>query len=334
MPTFDKVDLEKMNYGVILNDINTTEKFPIDLGEWEFMKPTSQEIHEFRMKLVIFKASRDRISLPNQEYKITATAPNSTLYEPLKDMNNFRYLIAKPKTDTKLNGAKLSEACRISDLDIWIEYWSIISKVDYKDTRKVGGNPAQCVRFFNGADTFESIHNPSFSHLKEIINLRKNFKDEKYPNIKNAIQMFREQDINQETHLKHLGYFSIIESILSHAPKSSDSADSISRQLTRNLILLNNRMEARFDLMINKFNGAKPKTVISKLYGYRSAIAHGNKSDKELNWFFDNRKLIEDENKVNIITRTRWMNWYLRKLTQRILVHALREPQLITDLKG
>lgn len=273
--------------------------------------------------------------MPNQEINTTDAPQGGTYSETIADHNLWRYMVIKPNTGCSLRGDKLSQACRISDLDIWIEYWNVLSKIDDDEVRSLGGSPAQILRFLTSYnDTFHVIKKPDFEHLKDVIKLRKQLAEEEFPSIVNALKMFREQDVNAETALKHLGYFAIIESILSHAPKPNDSADSISRQLKRNLILIDNRMENKFNLMLDKFEATKPETIITKLYSYRSSIAHGNTSNKEIDWFYENRSEVEKENNVKFLNRGQFMSWYLRKLTQRILVHSLREPRLIIDLKG
>lgn len=51
MPTYDKVELNKMNYGIVLNDFVNDSNKTIDLGDWTLVKATKDEIDEFRIEL-------------------------------------------------------------------------------------------------------------------------------------------------------------------------------------------------------------------------------------------------------------------------------------------
>ena len=126
--------------------------------------------------------------------------------------------------------------------------------------------------------------------------------------------------------IKILGYFSVIEGLLSHAPNGSDRMDSIQKQLIRNITLLNNRLKNTGDqISFEIFGNTKIDTILKKLYAFRSSIAHGaslKKSLSDLNNLLDKKK---DE--------YLWIHDFLRDMTKKLLLAAIREPQLITDLK-
>ena len=77
--------------------------------------------------------------------------------------------------------------------------------------------------------------------------------------------------------LRFLGYFAILESLLTHAPKPSDPYSSITRQVQKKLILLDHRWTHKINY--GPFGEAKPEKVWSTMYGYRSLIAHGGQPD-------------------------------------------------------
>ncbi len=116
-----------------------------------------------------------------------------------------------------------------------------------------------------------------------------------------------------------LGYFSLIESILTHPPNPTDRFDSITRQITYKFNLLNNRLDNR--IIYSEFfeNNPKNETVWKKLYKIRSRIAHGGKFDfeKEFQDFKDLPNLV----------------FFLHKVVKRILFQSLLEPKLMRDLK-
>jgi len=90
------------------------------------------------------------------------------------------------------------------------------------------------------------------------------------------------QTVNQLHHLKglpaysamkFLGYFAVLESLLTHMPDPSDPYDAITRQVKKKMTLLNNRFDRPLDYAA--FGNTPPETIWAKLYRYRSLIAHG-----------------------------------------------------------
>jgi len=173
---------------------------------------------------------------------------------------------------------------------------------------------------------------PSIDDLPEIKqnisyvleNITGDFPDE----IRKMLWMFTTLDnLPDSSTFKTLGYFSVIEGLLSHAPQSSDRLDSIQRQLVRNIKLLNNRLK-KIDREINfsEFGGVKIETILKKLYAYRSAIAHGTDSESALS---DIGKLRQNGEKADHL----WVHDWVRVLTKNLLMCAVRESDLVSDLK-
>ncbi|RZM82044.1 HEPN domain-containing protein [Leptolyngbya iicbica] len=124
--------------------------------------------------------------------------------------------------------------------------------------------------------------------------------------------------------IKVLGYFTVLESLLSHAPADNDRADSIRRQLERNLILLDNRLKPiGQSLGFEDFGGIGPRKLMGKLYSYRSEIAHGSLSDSSIETLQKLRNDIDDL----------WFHNWLRRLVRKVLYATIREPELVRDLK-
>jgi hypothetical protein len=85
------------------------------------------------------------------------------------------------------------------------------------------------------------------------------------------------KDLPTFSPLQVLGYFAILESILTHQPDPDDRYDSITRQITQKLALLNRRWQPALDY--TSFGQVTHDKVWSKMYAYRSAIAHGTAPD-------------------------------------------------------
>jgi hypothetical protein len=117
--------------------------------------------------------------------------------------------------------------------------------------------------------------------------------------------------------LRFLGYFAVLESLLTHQPKQTDPYDPITRQVKKKLALLDRRCEPHIDY--SSFAGANTDTVWAKMYAYRSRLAHGSTVD-----FDTELKLLGSaDNALRLIKQT----------AKAIGRHALIEPQLLVDLR-
>ena len=117
--------------------------------------------------------------------------------------------------------------------------------------------------------------------------------------------------------LRFLGYFALLESLLTHAPKPSDPYDSITRQVKKKINLLNHRWTIPIDY--SPFGGAGPEKVWARMYEYRSALAHGGHAD-----FTTSLELLRNpEQALNLVKET----------VKAIIRHALTEPTLLVDLR-
>ena len=95
-----------------------------------------------------------------------------------------------------------------------------------------------------------------------------------------AIENFHDiRKLPQRSELVVASLFSIIETLITHKPRSSETLDSISHQICNKMILIRKLYE--FDVSICECFG--PITEINlwkKLYKYRSAIVHGKRHAK------------------------------------------------------
>lgn len=119
--------------------------------------------------------------------------------------------------------------------------------------------------------------------------------------------------------LRYLGYFAIIESLITHAPKPSDPYESITRQVTTKFALLNRRASCAIAYE-RFFKQGSPDTIWKKLYAYRSAIAHGSRPDFE--------------GELRVLESARNALAFLQRATMLVLRHVLDEPNLVADLRN
>lgn len=333
MTTYDKIPVNRISYGIVLNDIaEESISTDINLSGWILGRATESESMVCSELLRKYVSLAFRDDFPNQEMSIKESG-NGFQYSHLSQASYWRYSVIRPTDQAKLSGAQLSEALRISDANIFVEIWCIKDNEDQDSGRlaqRIGGHPAQCFQYLDLTPLAESLHPLDIHHLTEVVTLRACFDNNKYPSIVKAIEMFRALDVHPSSSLKMLGYFAVIESLLSHKPNSSDSADSIARQLKRNLPLLNNRMiavDTQRSLGFNEFGNTKIDNVISRLYDYRSAIAHGGDESSAI-------KALTVIHQGWNLTEILWAERFLRRIVKRVIVQSMREPQLVVDLKG
>lgn len=117
--------------------------------------------------------------------------------------------------------------------------------------------------------------------------------------------------------LRFLGYFAVLESLLTHPPKPTDPYDSITRQIKKKLTLVDHRCQP--PLNYSAFAGAAAEIVWTKMYAYRSSLAHGGSPN------FDRyfRVLGSHTNALRLV----------KEAVKAVIRQALVEPQLLADLK-
>lgn len=114
-----------------------------------------------------------------------------------------------------------------------------------------------------------------------------------------------------------LGYFAILESLLSHPPKLSDPYDLVMRQVKTKLAVLNNRFDRKIDY--SRFSGAPAETIWTKMYTYRGFLAQGSTPTFE--------------GDLAILGSPAQALGLLKRTVKAIVRQALIEPQLLLDLR-
>ena len=122
----------------------------------------------------------------------------------------------------------------------------------------------------------------------------------------------------ENSEIRLIGLFAVIEVLITHRPKLVESLDSITHQMFSKISLLNNR--SKDELPYDEYFGElKPKKVWSLLYEYRSRIVHGD-------WV----------NFVGILAPLRSLEntyTFVDIAVKMLLKQAILEPDLIIDLK-
>jgi hypothetical protein len=138
-------------------------------------------------------------------------------------------------------------------------------------------------------------------------------------NAKEVVQQLLDLEaLPPQSPLLFLGYFAILESLLTHQPKKTDTIDSITRQIIRKVILLDNRWDPHIDY--GPFQGAKQDKIWSAMYSYRSSLAHGGAPD-----FNGELHLLGNGDQALKL---------LKCTVKGVLRQSLIEPRLIIDLRN
>lgn len=162
------------------------------------------------------------------------------------------------------------------------------------------------------------------NEIEKIVSILVSFEQNQNPDfyfIHKALADF--DDIKSVTSRKPLyvvGLFSIIESLLA-TDQANKSGKSISHQLREKISLMNYRFQS--PLLLSDFFGNSKDLqlgkVVSKLYDYRSDIAHGNSPDFK--------------NGLGILVNHESVCRFLHTLVRRLIIQAVKEPELMRDLR-
>lgn len=141
--------------------------------------------------------------------------------------------------------------------------------------------------------------------------------EKEHPNISRAIRTFADlKSLPRNSNLVVLGYFSVIESLVTHDPK--DDFDSLNHQISTKMVLLSKLFERRLDYK-SLFGDHDPERVWKKLYSYRSALAHGAAADFK--------------SKFQVLKDSSTASSFLKEATKLTLLFAMKDPEFLADLQ-
>jgi hypothetical protein len=315
-------------YAVVLNDLARDLDDSVELGAgWVLERPTEVQIQKFRP---VLRSLYNATSLfpdqpPPHEARKTGDDKALTMAWDLP-AGEWRYRTVRRVDAAGLGADSLVQALSLPEVDLFVDYWpnGEPPRTDGRERRIM--SPSAMTTFFHDRLSIDVMPEAvSIEEVREIVGLRAKLDGSKHGEIARMLALYVETAVLPiRSNQTFLAYFGVIEGLLTHQPSPGDENDSISRQLKRNLLAIDDRLPDRRGLEFGSFGGAEAEKVISTLYGYRSAVAHGGSPDKHLKFF-----------------RKRWdsvlvqleLHRYARRMVKRVLVGALREPKLITSLK-
>ena len=206
---------------------------------------------------------------------------------------------------------------------------------------RVSSQLSSCPLFLNTVTSRNSIHsldfaadwhhytNPTASEYKVTSFERHHLEDWKeilrsverikasFPLVWHSLKLFSEVPlVKGHNELTVLALFSVLESVITHNPRGE--FDSIGHQIRTKIALVENRADLKLDYSV--LGNTPPETIWKKLYELRSNIAHGSPVS-----FSGKLKVLDD---AYIVER------FMFSVLKTILRFAVKEPQLVTDLKA
>lgn len=142
----------------------------------------------------------------------------------------------------------------------------------------------------------------------------------KYENIEFVLELYSSSgSLNVDSTLLTLSLFSIIESLIAHKPRLTETLDSITHQIKHKINLLSKRFDNT--IIYDDFFGeiGYPK-LWAKLYGLRSDIAHGQKYD-----FSKDYKILKSVGNVN---------HFLDQVTKELIKLSIEDFDLVNDIRN
>jgi hypothetical protein len=247
--------------------------------------------------------------------------PENDRVRPLPE-NEYRYFVVDQEEHTDLNGiSDLQLASDISDCELHLAF----------ERRAIeGGGVGTAWRnehvflevaqlTLRGTPLIELTEADAAQVSENFVAIRKH--DQNVLDLQTRLRDWTElRALPRTSRFHYLGCFTVLESLLTHAPRPDDRYDSITRQVIGKVNLLGNRMANRLPYDTH-FGKMAPETVWKKLYAYRSLAAHGTPAD------FSAGDLAALGSADNALA-------FVRITAKALLRQALREPGLFRDLKA
>lgn len=142
---------------------------------------------------------------------------------------------------------------------------------------------------------------------------------DQYAFVKTAIMNFSDlRRVPAASELTVVGLFSIIESLITHAPRSNETLDSITHQISNKAILLRKKF-SRVVMPVDYFLKADEAKIWQKLYHYRSAVAHGT--------------AVQFEGEFQVLKERSSVVRFLSDNVKELILLSLKEPEFMFDLR-
>jgi hypothetical protein len=314
----------KKSFCFVLNPLEVTGQVPVELIPGHFLQKADVE----QTKLIREQLHRHyarHYPFPAYEYEwleeVKDDKGGSSRGSRELPTDRFRYwIVSFDGANTHTDGLQLAVNLLKNDLDFGFHF---MYRKDGEGAGIISGHsnvssyfeshPKMFGNCGNGADTIDTVElietNGYFQSIKAC--------EKEQPLIYKSIRdFFQLKSLPRNSSMVILGYFAVIESLVTHDPK--DDFDSLNHQISTKMTLLSKRFKRQMDYN-GHFEQPDQERVWKKLYGYRSALAHGTPADFKLKF----KSLKDPSNALN----------FLKEAAKLTLLFAMKEPDFLADFK-
>jgi hypothetical protein len=257
--------------------------------------------------------------LPSEEWRYHVIAAAYPRHEELLDLIPALDLA---RTELEIGFTRIFEPQpeRPPEIDHFIrEYQSRIP--NFVEGRLHGYNGPRYIQFmrrsFHAEYSFLEIGQDEAGEIAETLTTARDNREQTQFLKRHLKELNDLKGLTFESPLRFLGYFAVLESLLTHQPKPTDPYDSITRQIKTKLKLLNHKFPRPIDY--GPFGNESPDKIWNKMYDYRSRLAHGGEPD-----FVKQHNILRNhEAALNLV----------KEAVKATIRFALHEPQLVEDLR-
>ena len=271
---------KKESFVFILNHIHVEGKLPIEVAPGHFFqKADSEQIRMIKKRLPHF-LPYSTLTLPYEVTIVKKPGENrrSFTFEniPLPQEKWKYFIISFMGANAELQSIQFAASLLEHDVELGFTFLA------HKgiDGFGFGWNPQWLSSFFSD----NAFHEPAITiACDEISQIAGNYTlikeiSSEHEHITRALNKFNQlSSLPRNSELIIIGLFSVIESLITHSPKLTESADSLTHQIKTKIPLLTKRFERELDYD-KYFQSANEDTIWSKLYKYRSNLVHGEHS--------------------------------------------------------
>lgn len=316
-----------MNSGIvfILNLLDVKGELPVQIiTDHLFRKAHKNEIEEIEKVLSISQPpARHNYDVRYKSILRSEKSTGTTSYrfEELPESQWKYWVVAFEGWNDKLHDI---EKCALL-LEVDLDFGFQILFEDSYQSGKVAAHTSLPIHLIEKYSTHkhsmtnaEDIPTKELEKISKFYELSCNLKPD-YSYINHALENFLSiRRIPKKSELLIVGYFSIIESLITHAPRLTETLDSIGHQIRNKMILLRKKF-SRTIAYETYFKDVAESKIWKKLYSYRSYLAHGNIPD-----FQKEFQVLVNNDSVSV---------FLKEIIKELLIIALDDPEFVTDLK-
>jgi hypothetical protein len=308
-------------------NISNFEEFDLLHDDFTFRRARENEILQYKEKLSKYPTITHEVFgeidyIYEYSWKAILNG-DSTIYEkcPLEKKDYKYWIVAYKKTNHALH--ELEIAISLLKNSFEISLWSIRQNKS-PDKHSFIHNEYSINKFRDMITSYYNYQtlNVNMDEIKSIPRIYAQYinNHNKYDFIEHAFKNYTIlKYIDNQSDLLVLGYFSIIEMLITHPPRQNENLDSITHQIVTKLNLLEKFFERKIIYFDYFDKQVKEETIWKKLYSYRSSIAHGN--------------IINFEKDFNVLRSKEITNKFILEIIKNLLLLSLDKPDFINDLK-